>query len=445
MWRLDWKWIAILGLLASADGSARSLLADKVPDPFNTWIMHLPPWVPLLLVAALLVAKFWGQLRKLRLFLFNRPKYESDKPATAGKIDDAAAHLESKFDDLQAMILERVGEPRLHNAAPLTADAQARQEEAARDLAADQSPSARDAINDLARHDLPAAIAALKAGAQSDTIAAADKWRRLGDLVMGVDTAESLNAYEQAFKLQPDHFGTCIYLARLRIEAGNLAGAQAAVATAERLVTCDRERMAIDLEAGDLLTQLGNLADPATHYRQATTAVEHHLRTSPDDLIAQRDLSVCWERMGNSARDQGDLVAARDAVQKCLDIRLHLAEVTPTSAQAQRDLLVCYSRLGEVMLLQRDLIASGDAFQRALDIAKQLAEANPTSAEAQHDLAVSHECLGVVSEAQDDKAAAIRHFEAERDIIAPWVARFPDHPGLKGVLDVAERELAKLR
>ena len=47
----------------------------------------------------------------------------------------------------------------------------------------------------------------------------AEQYRAIGLVARGVDTAEALAAYEEAHRLQPEDFWTCVELARLRDEA----------------------------------------------------------------------------------------------------------------------------------------------------------------------------------------------------------------------------------
>jgi hypothetical protein len=66
----------------------------------------------------------------------------------------------------------------------------------------DRSPAAVAAARAIAAGDLADAVETLErnAGAASGD-SAAERWRRLGDLVAGIDTTKARVAYEKAFKL----------------------------------------------------------------------------------------------------------------------------------------------------------------------------------------------------------------------------------------------------
>ena len=110
--------------------------------------------------------------------------------------------------------------------------------------------------------------------------------------------------------------------------------------------------------------------------------------------MAQRDLYVSYDKVGNVSLELGDARAARDAYKRGLEVARRLAEADPASAVAQRDLSISYNKVGNAALRLGDTRAAGDAYRKALGIRRRLAEADPDSAQAQTDLAVSHYKLG---------------------------------------------------
>jgi len=79
------------------------------------------------------------------------------------------------------------------------------------------------------------------------------------------------------------------------------------------------------------------------------TDAQHRIGHAPDDLRAQRDLSLSWEKLGDIARRQGDLTAAQQLFEKMLVISEPLAERLGTP-EAQRDLSLSWEKLGDIAL-----------------------------------------------------------------------------------------------
>src|SRR5258708_34336851 len=92
-------------------------------------------------------------------------------------------------------------------------------------------------------------------------------------------------------------------------------------------------------------------------------------------------------RLGNGAE-------AERLHRLSLDIRERLAQDDPSSALAQRDLGVSYDRLGDLMLRLGNDTEAERLYRLSLDIHQRLAHADPSSAQAQRDLSISLNKLG---------------------------------------------------
>jgi len=155
-------------------------------------------------------------------------------------------------------------------------------------------------------------------------------------------------------------------------------------------------------------------------------------RASPENLDAQRDLSISHEKLGDVARDLGDPATAATHYQQALDIARRLAEQLDTP-QAQRDLSISHEKLGDVARDLGDPATAATHYQQALDIDRRLAEQLGTARALQdlraglNDLARAEEELG-----NADAAAALH---AEVAAVAEEVAAVNDdapHPSPDG-------------
>jgi hypothetical protein len=153
-------------------------------------------------------------------------------PATKNDIAKILAEMETYRAEKQA-----TGE-----ASPTDDAEQQRAAEAVADVLGDTSLQARAAADAMREGGVQDAFAILRADALSGAAETAERWRRLGALARGIDTLQTLEAYEAAFRLQPSDFVTCIELARLRTQAGNVPGALEAAEASELAAGTDRER-----------------------------------------------------------------------------------------------------------------------------------------------------------------------------------------------------------
>jgi len=138
----------------------------------------------------------------------------------------------------------------------------------------------------------------LQRDAEDATVDAAERWRRLGALVAGVDTATALTAYESAFRLQPRDFWTCVELSRLRQCIGDLRGSEEAAAAAQRVATTDREVLVAYGEIGNVLVAQGDGPGALAAYRRGLAIREVLAARDPANTQFQTDVAVSCAKLG---------------------------------------------------------------------------------------------------------------------------------------------------
>jgi tetratricopeptide (TPR) repeat protein len=290
---------------------ARDQLIQILPDWLDAYAGALPDWalllaLPLLLIVLVGTCLRWlfGLIKAFKdAFTTVRPPAPAPNPATAE--GQAAIHalveqvradnagLREQIDRITVALAPPMGMPAL-GPAEKAAEAAAMVE-----LVTDPAPAAKEAARDLAAGDIRAAFAVLELEARNAEAAAAEKWRRLGALARGNDTARARAAYAEAFRLQPSDFWTCIELARLQQEAGDLAAARRAAAAAEQAAANPRERSAANDELGNVLVQGGDLAAAKARYEASLALSERLAAEDPGSAQARRDVSVSLERLGD--------------------------------------------------------------------------------------------------------------------------------------------------
>ena len=84
------------------------------------------------------------------------------------------------------------------------------------------------------------------------------------------------------------------------------------------------------------------------------------MAANPTSAEARRDVSVSLEKVGDAARQAGDLSAAQEAYGEALALARALLAANPTSAEARRDVFVSLWKTAEITDERADWIAVAD-------------------------------------------------------------------------------------
>jgi Flp pilus assembly protein TadD len=201
-------------------------------------------------------------------------------------------------------------------------------------------------------------------------------------------------------------------------------------------------------EIGDFHQRRGGPGDAEralVYFQASLTSRERLARDNAQDALAQRDLSVLRERLGDFYRRRGapgDADLALGFYQASLETLERLARDNPQDALAQRDLSVSQSKLGD---FHQHRGSPGDSdlalgfYQASLATAEWLARENPQDGEAQRDLAISQERLGDFHQRRGgpaDLEAALGYFDAAAVTRQRLVAANPAIGELRAELSV---------
>jgi serine/threonine protein kinase len=145
----------------------------------------------------------------------------------------------------------------------------------------------------------------------------------------------------------------------------------------------------------------------------------------PDDITAQRDLSLSFQLLGQVARQAGELALARQMQTNSLELARGLADAAPEDLSWQRDLSIALGLMGELEEQTGRLSRTLELYREDLAIAQRLADLDPQDLRARRDLAISHNRIGQISLQMGDCAGARRAYELSRELSQALVEADP--------------------
>lgn len=275
---------------------------------------------------------------------------------------------------------------------------------------ADGDSSALDDLQDYVRIVRRARQAGLDARSAAEQRGVAEA--KMDDKGKGKRTTiEVLATWEEAAALDPADFWQWTYIARLRDEAGDLAGATQAARSAREKARSERETAVALGGIGNLATKQGKLAEAGAAYEESLTIARALLAANPGSTEARRDVSISLDRIGNVAVAQGKLAEAAAAYGESLTMRRALLTANPSSAEARRDVSISLDRIGKIAVVQGKLTEAAPAYGESLTMRRALLSTNPSSAEARRAVSVSLDQIGDVMVAQGKLTEAAAAYE----------------------------------
>jgi tetratricopeptide (TPR) repeat protein len=192
---------------------------------------------------------------------------------------------------------------------------------------------------------------------------------------------------------------------------------EGALATLAEVTRLDPDQTWRHIEAGDICVTVGRLGAARRHYEAAFAAAER----SGD----ARDVSVCYDRVGNCLRDAGDRDGALAAYRAGLAIREALARRDPGNTVWQRDLSISHWKVGYCLVDAGDRDGALAAYRNGLAITEGLAGRDPDNTIWQRDLSVSHNNIGDCLRDAGDRNGALTAYRAGQAIRETLAARDP--------------------
>jgi tetratricopeptide (TPR) repeat protein len=195
---------------------------------------------------------------------------------------------------------------------------------------------------------------------------------------------------------------------------------------------------------GDTYGRSGKRDDALAAYEKARTMDEALVKADQTNEKGQDNLAVSDIKIGDLLGSEGKLDDALAAYQKAVAIREALVQRSNLNADWWRNLGASYERVGMVLGSQNKLDDALAAFQKRVEIAQKLSDQIPGNTDYLRDISVGENRIGDVYLAQskfDDALAAIRKSLAIRQQLAA-----SDKDNAQWSLDVAvgENEIGRV-
>jgi tetratricopeptide (TPR) repeat protein len=203
-------------------------------------------------------------------------------------------------------------------------------------------------------------------------------------------------------------------------------------AVAQRDLSLSQEKL------GDLMVRVGNGVEAERLYRQSLAIRERLAGADPGNAVVQRDISGSLNRLADLI---GNRAEAERLYRQSLAIRERLAEADPGSAEAQRDLSVVQERLGVLMVRVGNGAEAERLYRQSLAIRERLAKADPESAHAQRDLSVSLNQLGELMVRVGNGAEAERLYRQSLGIAERLAKADPGSADARRDLSISQEKL----
>jgi serine/threonine-protein kinase len=214
---------------------------------------------------------------------------------------------------------------------------------------------------------------------------------------------------------------------------------------AEQSQSTDRTTAMAYLTLGDILLRIEGQSGRALHqYQRGQELCQRRARDHPTDALAQHDLSLSHERLGDVYQRLGRMAEALTAYQDGLAIRQRRARDHPTDARNQSSLFVSYDNLGELYLKLGRTAEGQTAYQEGLAIAQRLARDAPKDAKAQRYLSASHANLGDVYLKLGRTAAALKAYQDGLAIAQQLAREAPTDVQAQRDLSLAHNQLGNV-
>jgi tetratricopeptide (TPR) repeat protein len=293
------------------------------------------------------------------------------------------------------------------------ADGDSRLQQALALLKENKVGAATQLLSSIAQEKTARAEQAAKQG-DNDWKEAAAAYRNLGAIAALRDPQKALEAYAKAVELNPDDKDSLYWHGWLSLLAGQLPMAEQSLDRLLKIAAAARDQRGLyraNLRLGELAKQRGNLAVGLKYEDKAKDIALEQVADDPSDREWQRDLAVAYEKTGDLQTGRGDLSEALRFYNNDLAIAERLATSDPRDARSQRDFSICYEEIGDVQMAQGDLKGALKSYTDSFAIMERLARFDPASPGWQSDLSFTYIRIGDLQKAQGNLQAALKSYQ----------------------------------
>ena len=272
-------------------------------------------------------------------------------------------------------------------------------------------------------------------------------WRQLGALSLLDNAADAAAAYARAAELAPDDAQAQMLAGVLHLRAGNLPAAEAAFRRQIKLSSGEDggiSRYRGHTMLGDVHAAYRAPPEALAAYAEAQREVLALLEREPTQPWLRRDLSVTFDRIGDTLASQGELDGALENYRRALEIVAALAAREPDNVVWMRDLSVSHDRIGDTLDRKGEREEALQSYLQGLQFAQALASRDPNNSQWQWDLSASHDKIGDMQLAKGENEAALHSYRKGLAIAEALVARDPSNIGWRRDLAVSYHKTGSL-
>jgi tetratricopeptide (TPR) repeat protein len=272
-------------------------------------------------------------------------------------------------------------------------------------------------------------------------------WRQLGALSLLDNAADAAAAYARAADLAPNDAQAQMLAGVLHLRVGNLPAAEAAFRRQIKLSNGEdggTSRYRGHTMLGDVHAACRAHAEALAAYAEAQREVLALLERAPAQPWLQRDLSVTFDRIGDTQAGRGEMDGALENYRRALEIVTALAAREPDNVVWMRDLSVSHDRIGDTLARKGERDEALQSHLRGLHFAQALASRDPNNSQWQWDLSASHDNIGDMQLAKGETESALHSYRKGLAIAEALVARDPSNIGWRRDLAVSYHKTGSL-
>jgi tetratricopeptide (TPR) repeat protein/energy-coupling factor transporter ATP-binding protein EcfA2 len=185
-----------------------------------------------------------------------------------------------------------------------------------------------------------------------------------------------------------------------------------------------RDVAVVQNQIGDVLSLLGRGEDALVAYRASLIIAEHLTDGNLQASDWQRDLAISLVKVAD-AIVANNRTEARAHYERSRAIREKLAAADPENLTAQRDVSLIYDRIGNTFLLERRHEEALDIFRKGLTIRERIVNRDPRNVIAKRDVGFSHDRIATTLQALGQIDDARAQFRTRLLVIEDYAATDP--------------------
>lgn len=153
------------------------------------------------------------------------------------------------------------------------------------------------------------------------------------------------------------------------------------------------------MRAGEAELELNEEASAENLYRQSLSISKQLVTQNPDAHEWHRDLSVCYNKLGNLQKRRGELSDAEKTYRDALTAITKVSQSDPEPEWA-RDIAIGYMNVGDAQMQQSHWAGAESSYAAALARFLERSQRQPKSIDRKNDLSAVYERLGEVATRQ---------------------------------------------